>query len=127
MAIAVPVTVISAIGSASRFGVVIKSGAAFEQFGTIRTVAFDKTGTLTQGQPQVTETRTAPGGSQQDVLAWAAALEATSTHPLAAAITAAAPDSPAASEVAEDAGHGIAGRVTGRFVTVGSTPRICHL
>ena len=120
MAIAVPVTVISAIGSASRFGVVIKSGAAFEQFGTIRTVAFDKTGTLTQGQPQVTETRTAPGGSQQDVLAWAAALEATSTHPLAAAITAAAPDSPAASEVAEDAGHGIAGRVTGRFVRVGS-------
>ncbi len=120
MAIAVPVTVISAIGSASRFGVVIKSGAAFEQFGTISTVAFDKTGTLTRGRPQVTETRTAPGIGHQAVLAWAAALEATSTHPLAAAITAAAPDAPAASEVDEDAGHGIAGRVGDRFVRVGS-------
>ncbi|HBS75060.1 MAG TPA: heavy metal translocating P-type ATPase, partial [Microbacterium sp.] len=51
LAIAVPVTVISAIGSASKFGVVIKSGEAFEQFGTIRTVALDKTGTLTRNEP----------------------------------------------------------------------------
>ena len=120
MAIAVPVTVISAIGSASKFGVVIKSGAAFEQFGTIRTVAFDKTGTLTQGRPQVTEVRTAAGFSRDDVIAWAAAVEATSTHPLAAAITAAAPNAPAASEVSEDAGHGIAGRVGDHLIRVGS-------
>src|SRR5699024_12477914 len=52
-AIAVPVTVISAIGSASELGVIIKSGAAFEQFGTIRRVAFDKTGTLARNEPRV--------------------------------------------------------------------------
>src|SRR5699024_10192244 len=40
LAIAVPVTVISAIGSASELGLIIKSGAEFEQFGTIRRVAF---------------------------------------------------------------------------------------
>ncbi|WP_432789354.1 cation-translocating P-type ATPase [Brevibacterium sp. K11IcPPYGO002] len=120
MAIAVPVTVISAIGSASKFGVVVKSGAAFEQFGTIRTVAFDKTGTLTQGSPQVTEVRTAPGLDRGQVLAWAAALEATSTHPLAAAITAAVPKAAEAGDVSEDAGHGVAGRVGDRLIRVGS-------
>jgi cation-transporting P-type ATPase G len=83
-------------------------------------VAFDKTGTLTQGRPQVTEVRTAAGFSRDDVIAWAAAVEATSTHPLAAAIAAAAPNAPAASEVSEDAGHGIAGRVGDHLIRVGS-------
>ncbi|WP_433876898.1 heavy metal translocating P-type ATPase [Sinomonas atrocyanea] len=121
MAIAVPVTVISAIGSASRFGVVIKSGAAFEQFGTIRAVAFDKTGTLTRNQPQVVDVRTVPGIGQDELLALAAALESTSTHPLAAAITAAAPSAAAVAEVTENAGHGVAGRIGTRTVRVGST------
>jgi len=56
MAIAVPVTVISAVGAASKLGVVIKSGVAFEQLGTIQTVAFDKTGTLTENNPRVVAT-----------------------------------------------------------------------
>lgn len=120
MAIAVPVTVISAIGSASKLGVVIKSGAAFEQFGTIRTVAFDKTGTLTHGRPQVTEVRAVTGITRHEVLAWAAAIEATSTHPLAAAIIAAAPEAAAASNVSEEAGHGVTGRVGDRLIRIGS-------
>jgi cation-transporting ATPase G len=125
MAIAVPVTVISAIGSASKFGVVVTSGAAFERFGTIRTVGFDKTGTLTQGRPQVTDVRIAADATRDDVLAWAAALEATSTHPLAAAITAAVPDVSTAEDVDEDAGRGLTGRVEGRLIRVGS-PRWLH-
>nr|WP_235861644.1 cation-translocating P-type ATPase [Tersicoccus phoenicis] len=120
LAIAVPVTVISAIGSASRFGVVIKSGAAFEQFGTIRTVAFDKTGTLTRGRPQVSEVRPAAGFTADDVLSWGAAVEATSSHPLASAVTAAAPGAPAAGDVREDAGRGVTGRVGSRTVRIGS-------
>ncbi len=120
LAIAVPVTVISAIGAASRLGVIITSGAAFEQFGTIRTVALDKTGTLTRGRPRVVDTRTAPGHTREQVLALAAALEASSTHPLASAIIAAAPDAPPADQVHEDAGHGLTGRVGGRSVRVGS-------
>jgi len=120
LAIAVPVTVISAIGSASRLGVIIKSGAAFEQFGTIRTVAFDKTGTLTQGAPKVVETRTAPGYRDFDILTWAGALEAHSGHPLAAAIAAAAPVALAATDIVEEAGHGIIGVVNGRHIRVGN-------
>jgi len=120
LAIAVPVTVISAIGSASKFGVVIKSGEAFEQLGTIQAVALDKTGTLTRNEPTVVDVRPAGGISRDELLTWAGAVEATSSHPLAAAITAAAPSSAAAVDVVEDAGHGITGRVDGTLVRVGN-------
>ena len=55
LAISVPLTVVAAIGAASQFGVVIKSGAAFERLGGIRHLAVDKTGTLTRNQPEVTD------------------------------------------------------------------------
>lgn len=120
LAIAVPVTVISAIGAASKFGVVIKSGEAFEQLGTIRAIALDKTGTLTRNEPVVVEVHPAPGVAREQLLAWAAAVEATSTHPLATAITAAAPTAPTAVDMLEEAGHGISGRVDGQIVRVGN-------
>ena len=120
LAISVPITVVSAIGSASKFGVVIKSGAAFERLGDVRHLALDKTGTLTRNQPSVTHVLTTTQSRADEVLGWAAALEAHSTHPLAAAITAAAPDSPAAGEVAETAGEGITGVVDGARLAVGS-------
>lgn len=120
LAIAVPITVVSAIGSASKFGVIIKSGAAFERFGTIRHLAVDKTGTLTRNRPTVSAVLAVGGASEQQVLAWAAALEQHSTHPLATAITHAAPETAAASGITEEAGHGIRGTVDGSDVGVGS-------
>ena len=120
LAISVPITVVSGIGAASRFGVVIKSGAAFERLGGIRHVALDKTGTLTLNRPTVTEVLTTGDAGGEDVLAWAAALESHSTHPLAAAITAAAPHVPAARDVTEVAGRGITGLVRAASVAVGS-------
>ncbi len=119
MAIAVPVTVISAIGSASRYGVVIKSGQAFEQLGTIQTVALDKTGTLTRNEPRVVHVVPARGHTREQVLRFAAALESSSSHPLAAAITAAAPDTTPGDDVEEAAGHGLTGNVDGTQVRVG--------
>ncbi|WP_300590635.1 cation-translocating P-type ATPase [Microbacterium sp.] len=119
LAIAVPVTVVSAIGAASKFGVVVKSGAAFERFGGIRHLAVDKTGTLTRNEPTVTRVVTT-GATEADVLAWAASLEGHSTHPLAAAITNAVPDAPTAADVTETAGHGIAGTLDGARLAVGS-------
>ena len=120
LAIAVPVTVVSAIGAASKFGVVVKSGAAFERFGGIRHFAVDKTGTLTRNEPTVTRVVTALGATEDEVLAWAASLEGHSTHPLAAAITNAVSDAPTAQDVTETAGHGIAGTLDGARLAVGS-------
>ena len=120
LAIAVPVTVVSAIGAATKFGVVIKSGAAFERLGGIRHLAVDKTGTLTRNRPEVTAVVAADCFDDAQVLAWAAAVEQHSTHPLAAAIAAAGQGAPAAQEVTEEAGHGIGGTVDGLRVSVGS-------
>ncbi|WP_169310132.1 heavy metal translocating P-type ATPase [Sanguibacter keddieii] len=120
LAIAVPVTVISAIGSASRFGVVITSGQAFERLGAVSVVAFDKTGTLTQNRPTVVEVATADGIDRDAVLEAAAALEARSTHPLASAVLAAHPAPPVVDDAHELAGQGLTGTVHGAAVRVGS-------
>ncbi|MFO6505348.1 heavy metal translocating P-type ATPase [Corynebacterium freneyi] len=147
LAISVPVTVISAIGAASRFGVVVKSGAAFERLGAIERVAIDKTGTLTRNDPTVTEVVVADGAAARghdagDVLDWAAALEHDSTHPLATAIIAGARDRrdrstsgpagspagaavadravPVAVDVAEHPGIGLSGTVGGARISVGN-------
>ncbi|QEU12316.1 heavy metal translocating P-type ATPase [Dermabacter vaginalis] len=120
LAISVPLTVVAAIGAASQFGVIIKSGAAFERLGGIRHLAVDKTGTLTRNQPEVTGVVPADGFDRTQVLSFAAAVEQQSTHPLAAAIAAAGPQAPTASDISEEAGHGIGGTVEGRRVLVGS-------
>lgn len=120
LAISVPLTVVSAVGAASRFGVIIKSGAAFERFGVIRHIAVDKTGTLTQNKPTVSEVLTVDGVTREQALSWAAALEQHSTHPLAAAIVAASPETPSAQHVTERPGNGIEGVVDGLSIAVGS-------
>ncbi|MFY0409392.1 heavy metal translocating P-type ATPase [Solicola sp. PLA-1-18] len=120
LAIAVPVTVISSIGAASKFGVVIKSGEAFEQLGGIGRVAFDKTGTLTRNKPEVVDVRTTAGFARDEVLLLAASLEASSTHPLAAAFLAQVPAPRDADDVHEEPGRGLSGSVAGRQVRVGS-------
>lgn len=120
LAIAVPVTVVSAIGAASKFGVVVKSGAAFERFGAIRHVAFDKTGTLTRNEPTVAQVVTHPQWAEDTILGYAAALEAHSTHPLAKAITSSANDGFEATGVTEEAGAGLTGTVQATKVNVGS-------
>ena len=124
MAIAVPVTVISAVGAASKLGVVIKSGVAFEQLGTIQTVAFDKTGTLTENNPRVVATHFVV----DDALPMAAAVESASSHPLSRAIVAAAAEpgtnntdiALTAHEVQEQPGQGLIGVVKGKRIRVGS-------
>lgn len=120
LAIAVPITVVSSIGSASKFGVIIKSGATLERFGSVNHVAVDKTGTLTRNHPSVAEVLTTGGTSREQVLSWAAAVEQHSTHPLATAIAQADPAVAAAIDIIEEAGHGIRGMVDGAEVAVGS-------
>jgi len=98
-AISVPVTVVAAVGASARMGALVKGGAALEALRGVQVVALDKTGTLTRNRPEVVEVVAADGVDQATVLAVAAALEARSEHPLAAAILAATPDAGEASEV----------------------------
>jgi cation-transporting ATPase G len=119
LAIAVPVTVIAAVGAASRIGVLVKGGAALEALGTIRTVALDKTGTLTRNAPAVVDVATAPGVGRSQVLAVAAALEARSEHPLARAILAAVERPADAVNVEAIPGAGLTGTVDGHPARLG--------
>lgn len=119
LAIAVPITVVAAIGGASRFGVIIKGGAALEVLGTIKVIALDKTGTLTRNQPSVVEVVAIPGTETAEVLRLAAALEARSEHPLAAAIVMAQKDVTPSEDVEAVTGAGITGTVDGMTVRLG--------
>lgn len=122
LVISTPVAVVSAITNAARRGVLIKGGLHLESLGRVRAIAFDKTGTLTQGKPQVAEVATLDSRYPQDkVLAYAAAIESQSTHPLAQAIVQhAGDDIPAATDVTSITGRGLRGVVDGVTVTVGS-------
>ncbi|RPF28020.1 heavy metal translocating P-type ATPase [Georgenia muralis] len=119
LAISVPVAVVSAVGAGSRFGVLIKGGAALETLGRVRNIALDKTGTLTENRPVVVGVATAAGRSREEVLSLAAGLEARSEHPLARAILAAAHGVPAAADVEAVTGAGLTGTIGARRVRLG--------
>jgi cation-transporting P-type ATPase G len=119
LAISVPVTVVAAIGAASRIGALVKGGAALEALGRIRTVALDKTGTLTRNEPSVVKVVTASRVSRGEVLDIAAALESRSEHPLARAILSAVPDHRDAEGVEAVTGAGLTGTIDGRPARLG--------
>lgn len=88
LVIATPVSLISAIGAATRQGILFKGGNALETAGRLTTLAFDKTGTITQGLPVVQKVHHLGSMSANMVLLIAASLEQQSEHPLAKAIVA---------------------------------------
>ncbi len=86
LVISTPVSIVSAIGSAAKSGVLIKGGIYLEEAGALSVIAFDKTGTLTVGKPAVTDIVTLNGYSEQEIVAISAAIESRSEHPLGEAI-----------------------------------------
>ncbi len=127
LAIGTPAAVLSGIARAARGGVLVKGGVHLESLGRVRAIAFDKTGTLTQGRAVVTDIVPLDQHSTEDVLRFATAVEQSSTHPLAAAITAEAKSRAcmpaAATDVKQSPGIGVVGWVEGRRVSVGrATP-----
>lgn len=89
LVISTPAAIASGLAAGARQGLLIKGGAALEILGRVSTVAFDKTGTLTRGHPEVTDV-IALRGKSGAVLAKAAAIERTASHPLGIAIMEAA-------------------------------------
>ncbi len=122
LVLATPTSVMAAIGQATKFGVIIKSGAALETMGKVDCVAFDKTGTLTVGKPAVSDLFSET--SQEELLGLAASAESMSEHPLGAAVVECAKSRGAEISEASDfkmtPGRGISANVGGRLAVCGN-------
>ncbi|RMF88590.1 MAG: heavy metal translocating P-type ATPase [Planctomycetota bacterium] len=124
LGLATPTAVVAASGTAARFGILVKDGAALEAITRVEVVVLDKTGTLTLGKPVVCEVSPASGVTEDELLAAAAAAEAGSGHPAAEAVLATArerkiPVEPARN-VRIEPGKGIRGTWRGEPLLVGS-------
>jgi Cd2+/Zn2+-exporting ATPase len=121
--VGVPAAVLAAVTRAARDGILFKGGYHLDLLGRAEIVAFDKTGTITRGRPAVTAVWTSDGGSEDEVLRLAAAVERRSEHHLAEAIVNRARqrglDLPDVTEFESHTGLGVHAHVEGRWVGVG--------
>jgi len=124
LGLATPMSIGMGIGKGAGAGVLIKSAEALERMEKVDTLVVDKTGTLTQGKPVVTTILAATGFTEAELIGFAAALERSSEHPLAAAVMAAAKERgvvvPEATGFASVTGKGVTGTVEGRAVGLGN-------
>ena len=124
LVLSVPLAFFSGIGAGSRQGILFKGGKAIEAMSRVKAIAFDKTGTITTGTFNVQTVEIAGGYTENEVLQYAAALEAVSTHPIAMSIVEEVQrrgvEFTAAKEVKEISGHGMVGTVEGHTVLVGN-------
>lgn len=86
LVISTPVSIVAALASAARQGVLVKGGLYIEVPRNLVSIAVDKTGTLTEGRPAIREVVPLSGHTEQELLEIAAAIEIRSEHPLAKAI-----------------------------------------
>lgn len=123
LVISVPLAFFGGIGATSKEGVLVKGSNYLELLAELDTVVTDKTGTLTEGKFSVSYIDAAAGYDTDDVIRYAAAAEAGSTHPIAAAITEACTKPFPASKISgveNTAGKGIKAKVGREEITVGN-------
>jgi Cu+-exporting ATPase len=124
LGLATPVAVTVGMGRGALAGILVKSADVLERMERVNTIVVDKTGTLTEGKPRLASVLAATGGSEQDLLRFAASLEQNSEHPLASSILAGARDRGisllSAADFQSRPGLGVQGVVNGQRVVLGN-------
>ena len=123
--LSMPLAVLSAMRECGSYHITVKGGKYLEALSQADTIVFDKTGTLTRATPQVVEVVPFSGCNEREVLQLAACLEEHFPHSMANAVVRAAKECGISheemhSEVEYIVAHGIASRVGGERVVIGS-------
>ncbi|MCI8850990.1 MAG: copper-translocating P-type ATPase [Erysipelotrichaceae bacterium] len=122
LGLATPTAIMVGTGRSAQLGVLMKSSEALEQAAHIDTIVFDKTGTLTKGKLTVTDIDTST--AQQELLAYCAAVETGSKHPVANAIIAEAERQKVSKLTAQDLitynGLGMSGGIGDKKLFIGN-------
>ncbi|CAN5388100.1 heavy metal translocating P-type ATPase [soil metagenome] len=122
LVVSIPLGYFGGIGAASRHGILVKGSVFLDIMTQVKTVVMDKTGTLTKGVFSVTDVHT-EGIDKDELARLTAALESKSTHPVATAVLAYAPEdyvSLAVEGVEEIPGRGLKGTVNGKSMLAGN-------
>ena len=124
LGLATPTAIMVGTGRGAQMGIVIKGGEVLEATRQADVVVLDKTGTVTEGRMELVSVRAGNGTDPDEVLRLAASVEASSEHPVAAAIVAGArarggPEPSAAGAFRNEPGVGVSGTVDGVEVRVG--------
>ncbi|MCE9898508.1 copper-exporting P-type ATPase CopA [Raoultella terrigena] len=122
LGLATPMSIISGVGRAAEYGVLVRDADALQRASQLDTVVFDKTGTLTEGKPQVVAVKTFTALDEASALRLAAALEQGSSHPLARAILDKAAEStlPTVGNFRTLRGLGVSGEADGHRLLLGN-------
>lgn len=124
MGLAAPASIMVGTGRGAEAGILFRKGDALQSLRTVTVVAVDKTGTLTRGKPALTDLVTCPGQDEDQVLAFVAAIEAKSEHPVAQAVVSAALTRglalPAVRQFKAVPGYGVEAEVLGEAMLIGS-------
>jgi Zn2+/Cd2+-exporting ATPase len=130
--VSIPLGYFGGIGRASRRGILVKGSNYIDALAQVRTVVFDKTGTLTRGVFAVDKIVATNGYSEEQVLAFAAAAELHSTHPIATSIVRAFSEQGGQIDPATVvdhtalAGSGVSAEWNGRHILVGNDALLHH-
>ncbi len=123
LVLSTPAAITSGIAAGARKGLLMKGGVVLEAVGKMTTIAFDKTGTLTEGTPKVTDIKVF-SGSEKEMMRLAAAVEVTSSHPLAEAIVTKTEEMgikfPRAKNAKALSGRGVEGMVGKKHIIIAS-------
>lgn len=125
MGLATPTSIMVGTGRAAELGVLFRQGDALQRLRDVTVIAFDKTGTLTQGKPTLTDLLVLDNSLDRvTVLAWTAAMQLHSEHPIAQAIVAAATLEklalPAAQNFIATSGSGVSATVANKVLLSGA-------